>query len=95
LLVNKPAKGYLNYTEEEVKHAATIIASLSGEQRSAAQTTLQFVLRNPAVTAAVVGIRTIAQLEDAVKALDAPQLTIHEIDILEQAVHINYYDQHR
>jgi predicted DNA binding protein len=36
-----------------------------------------------------------AQLEDAVEALNAPQLTPQEVDILKQAVHINYYEQHR
>jgi aryl-alcohol dehydrogenase-like predicted oxidoreductase len=95
LLVNKPAKPYLNYNEEQVAHAATAVASLSGEQRSAAQTTLQFVLDNPAITSAIVGIRTMKQLEDAVKALSAPQLTPHEIDILKQSVRINFYEQHR
>jgi aryl-alcohol dehydrogenase-like predicted oxidoreductase len=95
LLVNKPAKPYLNYNEEQVAHAATAVASLSGEQRSAAQTTLQFVLDNPAITSAIVGIRTTKQLEDAVKALTAPQLTPHEVDILKQSVRVNFYEQHR
>jgi aryl-alcohol dehydrogenase-like predicted oxidoreductase len=95
LLVNKPAKPYLNYNEEQVAHAATAVASLSGEQRTAAQTTLQFVLDNPAITSAIVGIRTMKQLEDAVKASTAPQLTPHEIDILKQSVRVNFYEQHR
>jgi aryl-alcohol dehydrogenase-like predicted oxidoreductase len=95
LLVNKPPKPYLNYNEEQVAHAATAVASLSGEQRSAAQTTLQFVLSNPAITSAIVGIRTTKQLEDAVKALTAPGLTPHEVDILKQSVRINFYEQHR
>jgi aryl-alcohol dehydrogenase-like predicted oxidoreductase len=95
LLVNKPAKPYLNYTEDQVAHAATAVASLSGEQRTAAQTTLQFVLDNPAITSTIVGIRTMKQLEDAVKTLSAPKLTPHEIDFLRQAVRPNFYEQHR
>jgi aryl-alcohol dehydrogenase-like predicted oxidoreductase len=95
LLINKPPKPYLNYQEDEVKHAATVVASLSGEERNEAQTALQFVLQNSAVTSAVVGVRTMEQLEDAVEALNAPQLTPQEVDILKQAVHINYYEQHR
>jgi len=95
LLINKPARPYLNYTEEQVSHAAKAVASLSGEKRSAAQTALQFVLDNPAITAAVVGIRTTKQLEDTIKTLTAPQLTPHEVDFLKQAVRVNFYEDHR
>lgn len=95
LFINKPAKAYLNYNEEEVRQAAKAVASLSSNQRSAAQTALQFVLQNPAVTSAVAGIRTLEQLEDAVKTVSALQLTPDEMETLKQAVRINYYDQHR
>ncbi len=95
LVINKAAKAYLNYSEEEVKQAAKIVASLSSQQRSAAQTALQFVLQNPAVTSAVAGIRTLEQLEDAVKTVNAPLLTPAKMEALKQAVEINYYDQHR
>jgi aryl-alcohol dehydrogenase-like predicted oxidoreductase len=95
LLINKPAKAYLNYNEEEVKQAAKAVASLSSNQRSAAQTALQFVLQNPTVTSAVAGIRTLEQLEDAVKTVSTPCLTPDEMETLQQAVKINYYDQHR
>ncbi|MEJ7684071.1 MAG: aldo/keto reductase [Segetibacter sp.] len=45
LLVNKPAKQYLNYNENQVQKAATAIKNLSGKHRSAAQTAIQFVLQ--------------------------------------------------
>ncbi len=95
LLINKPAKPYLNYNEEEVKQAAKAVAALSGNQRSAAQTALQFALHHPAVTSAVAGIRTVEQLEDAVKTVSAPRLSLNELETLKQAVKVNYYDQHR
>lgn len=95
LLVNKPAKPYINYTEKQVKDAATSIQFLSGEQRSTAQTSLQFVLQNPAITSAIVGIRTLDQLQEALDFSTTPRLTVGELEALRQSIKINYYDQHR
>ncbi|SKD07026.1 Predicted oxidoreductase [Chitinophaga ginsengisegetis] len=95
LLVNKPAAPYLNYTAEDVAVAAAAVKSVSSASRDAAQTALRFVLQQPAVTSAVVGIRTPAQLEDALRAVQAIALLPDEIEKLQQAVAINRYDQHR
>lgn len=95
LLVNKPAKPYLNYEEKQVKDAANSIQLLSGLQRSTAETALQFVLQNPAITSAVVGIRTMEQLTDAVATAHSPKLTERELEALRQSIKINYYDHHR
>lgn len=95
LLVDKPAKNYLNYNEEQVRQAADAIKKFSGPQRSAAQTSIQFVLANPAITSAVVGIRTIDQLKDAVMTLSAPQLTSDEKEILSKSIAVNQYTDHR
>lgn len=95
LLVNKPATAYLNYTEEQVSKAAAAVRAVSNNQRGPSQTALQFVLRQPAITAAIVGIRTIEQLEEAIKAVNAPALSAAEINVLTQSIPINYYDQHR
>ncbi|MBD0293636.1 MAG: aldo/keto reductase, partial [Flavisolibacter sp.] len=95
LLINKPPKPYLNYNTEAVTLAAKAIQSLSSQQRTAAQTALQFVLHHPAVTAAVVGIRTLEQLEEAIGAIQAPQLNEEEIALLQKAVPQNIYQEHR
>jgi aryl-alcohol dehydrogenase-like predicted oxidoreductase len=95
LLVNKPAKPYLNFTETQVKKAADIINSLSSNQRNNTQTALQFVMRQPAIVSAVVGIRTQQQLEEAVKTINTVPLTAEEIDLLRLAVPLNYYKEHR
>ena len=95
LLINKPAKEYLNYKAEEVEAAARAVKSVSGSNRSPAQTALQFILRHPAVTAAVSGIRTIEQLEDVLKTISAPQLTGEEFTLLQDSVKQNYYEEHR
>jgi aryl-alcohol dehydrogenase-like predicted oxidoreductase len=95
LLVNKPARPYLNYDEHQVQQAATAIRNLSGAHRTAAQTALQYVLENPAVTSAVVGIRAQHQLDDAVGTLTAPLITNDEKERMRNSVEINYYKEHR
>ncbi|MGO4289128.1 aldo/keto reductase [Chitinophaga sp. RAB17] len=95
LLVDKPAAPYLNYTETAVAAAAAAIKKISTPARDAAQTALRFVLQQPVVSSATVGIRTAAQLEDALRAAQAPVLQQEEIAALQQVVPINRYDQHR
>jgi aryl-alcohol dehydrogenase-like predicted oxidoreductase len=95
LLVNKTSTSYLNYTDKEVKIAVHAINHLSGDRRSAAQTALQYVLHHPAVTSAIVGMRNILQLEEAVHAITTPMLTEEEIQRLKQILPANYYEQHR
>ncbi|WP_142685834.1 aldo/keto reductase [Chitinophaga polysaccharea] len=95
LLVDKPAAAYLNYTAKEVATAAAAVKEASTSSRHAAQTALRFVLQQPAVTSAVAGIRTPAQLEDALNAVNASALLPEEIKKLQQAVAINTYEQHR
>ncbi|KAA2241384.1 aldo/keto reductase [Chitinophaga agrisoli] len=95
LLVDKPAAPFLNYTADEVKRAANAVAAVSNPQRGASQTAVRFVLQHPAISAAVIGIRTPAQLEDAEKASAAPMLTSQEINTLRAAVPANCYEQHR
>jgi aryl-alcohol dehydrogenase-like predicted oxidoreductase len=95
LLVNKPAKAYLNYDEEEVKKAVAGIQLASAAKRSNTQTALQFVLQQPAIASAVVGIRTMEQLEDAAQTINTAALTENETGLLRQALPLNYYKEHR
>lgn len=95
LLVDKSAKNYLNYTPEQVNSAADAIRQFSVNNRSAAQTAIQFVLQQEAITAAVVGIRTSAQLKDAAETLSAPQLTGAEHEKLSNVLNPNHYTDHR
>ena len=95
LLVNKNPKEYLNHTKEKVKDAAAVVHSLSGQQRTAAQTSIRFVLHHPAIVSAVIGMRTMEQLEEAVNTIKTPVLTNKEIELLQQSVKPNFYDLHR
>ena len=95
LLINKPAKPYLSYSEEQVKKAADLVHALSVQERTAAHTALQFVLQQPAVSAAVVGIRTLEQLEEAVQALNVPAFTDEEKQQLLDVLPPLTYQEHR
>ncbi|WP_232825965.1 aldo/keto reductase [Chitinophaga alhagiae] len=93
LLINKPAEPYLSYSEEEVQRAKDAVAAISGQQRSMAQTALKYVLMHPVVASAVLGIRTMEQLEEA--AAEAPRLNEAEYEQLTAAVPIQDYELHR
>jgi aryl-alcohol dehydrogenase-like predicted oxidoreductase len=95
LLVNKEAKKYLNYSKDQVSMAAKAVNDLSKENRTAAQTAIQFVLANSAITAAVVGIRTMQQLEEATNFLNVKQLTANELEGLKHVLQQNVYQEHR
>lgn len=95
LLVNKPATDFLNYSKEDVTKAARAIKNLSAENRNASQTTLRFVLHHPAITSAVVGIRTEEQLTEVAHTLESPPLTENDYKLLADSTRPNYYDIHR
>lgn len=95
LLADKHANPYLKYTEDDVYKMASALHAISGLSRNNSQTALQFVLQQPAITAAVVGIRTAAQLEDIIATGNTPKLTENEIAFLRSQLPQNYYDQHR
>jgi len=95
LLVNKPARAYLNYAPQQVEQAAAAIHAVSNDNRHAAQSALRFVLQHPAITCAVTGIRTPQQLEEAVNTISSPILTNAEMNLLLGSVEANRYEQHR
>lgn len=95
LLAGKAPAVFLNYNEEEVKQAAYAIKSVCNDQRKASHTALKFTLQHPAVTTAVVGIRTAGQLEEAIAATKAPDLTEEELTYLRAGIPVNYYQEHR
>jgi aryl-alcohol dehydrogenase-like predicted oxidoreductase len=95
LLVNKPPRPYLDLTDEEVMRAAEAVKSVSGSRRSNAQTALRYVLHHPAVTSAVVGIRTMEQLIEVAATTGTPPLTDDEIKTLKESVRPLVYKEHR
>jgi aryl-alcohol dehydrogenase-like predicted oxidoreductase len=95
LLAGKPTKSYLNYTDDEVAEAAKVINDITSDQRNAVATAIQFAIHHPAITSAIVGIRTMQHLQDAISAVQAPALTAAEYAQLTKAITPNTYQDHR
>ena len=93
LLVNKPAKEYLNHNKEEIETARKTILTLSGPHRIPAQTAIQYVLNQSAVASAVIGIRNREQLKEA--TFTSPSLKDEEIQTIFQLIRPGVYEQHR
>jgi aryl-alcohol dehydrogenase-like predicted oxidoreductase len=94
MLVNKPAQPYLNYTQQEVGKAAEAIHSASKQERSPAGTAVRFVLHHPAVASAVVGMRTMEQLQEIAHIQESPSLNKSEIESLKNSIERNTYTDH-
>jgi aryl-alcohol dehydrogenase-like predicted oxidoreductase len=87
LLAGKPATDYLEMEKSKVERIVSKIPS--------AETALRYVMDNPAITSAVVGIRTTEQLADAISGSDAFSLSRKEFDRLRHLWDANRYTQHR
>jgi len=93
LLVDKPAAEYLNYSKEEIETVCKAIQLISGPHRNPVQTAIKYVLHNPTVASAVIGIRNMKQLKEA--TVSGRQLQKKEIQSLQQAIKPKLYEQHR
>jgi aryl-alcohol dehydrogenase-like predicted oxidoreductase len=95
LLVGKPPKPYLDLSAQDVENAAAAIRSISANKRTPSQTAIRYVLRHPAVTSAVVGVSSVEQLEDVVKTIDTPILTLNDLDLMKNSIPVINYREHR
>ena len=95
LLVNKPAKEYLQHTAPEVAKGAAAVRSVSNNQRTPTQTSIRYVLQHPSIASAVLGVRTMEQLEEAVKTIATPTLSREELSVLQSSIEAIVYEQHR
>ena len=95
LLAGKPTKNYLNHSKEKVDEIASLVNVLSNKERSPAQTAIRFVLQQPGLGSAVIGIRTRQQLDEVIQTLKTPELTMEELNRLKKTAPAGKYDQHR
>ena len=95
LLVSKPAEHYLNYSAEQVLRAAEAVKSVAGNKSDALETSVHFVLKNPAVSSAVIGIRTEAQLKETLAIRGADLLPEDQMETLRNILPANKYIDHR
>ena len=95
LLAGKAPAPFLNYTAEEVEKAALALGSVSADQRKPSNTAIHFVLNHPAISSAVIGIRTESQLEEALAAGGSPELDYVAMETLKNSLPVNHYSEHR
>ena len=95
ILTGKPASSYLGYNTNEISRAAECIRQLSSTGRRAAHTAIRFVLQQPGITSAVIGIRTMEQLQDAITVFESPALSTEEFQKLVDCIPPNRYSDHR
>jgi|SRR5690606_20266775 len=97
LLVDKPATSYLQYAGGEVAKAAKTLARIAEEVGyTRLETALAYVCSHPAVATAVLGIRTPAQLDEAIDALRRGlSLSAEQRTTLRKSVRTLTYEAHR
>lgn len=95
LLAGKPAKPYLGYSQEQIQQAADEVKAVAGTKRKPSEVAVKFALAHPAITTAVLGIRTEAQLADAIHTGHTPPLQQEELDKLQHVLPLHVFEQHR
>jgi aryl-alcohol dehydrogenase-like predicted oxidoreductase len=95
LLLDKPASGYLDMKAAEVEVILEKIAHAIPQGRTRQETVLHYVTDNPAITAAVAGIRTLEQLNEAIAVAETGRLTLAEWKRLQALWPGNVYKEHR
>ncbi|WP_257667985.1 aldo/keto reductase [Parapedobacter tibetensis] len=97
LLLGKEAETYLQYTDSEVSRAAKAVAKMATEGGlSKLDVALGYVWGHPAVATAALGIRTSAQLDEAIHVLQhAKPLAESQRSQLHQSVRNYTYEVHR
>lgn len=90
LLVNKPDESYLTWESSQILKLRQELSL----NRSPSHTALQYVLKHAAITTAVVGVRTLDQLQDATSVFDSEPLSEQEYQKLQQLLGPNHYQDH-
>ncbi len=95
LLAGKPSASYLNQSVDEIKGIIEMVKEITGNNRKNSSTAIQFVIQHQAITSAVIGIRTIDQLEEAIEGFISSPIPGEELLKLRHSIPLNYYDAHR
>ncbi len=71
-------------SQENLDHVRALNALAQGRGQSLAQMAIAWTLRDPRVTSALIGARTVAQLEDSLGALDRLDFTSEELAAIDR-----------
>ncbi|MEQ9310439.1 MAG: aldo/keto reductase [Balneolaceae bacterium] len=90
MLINKPAKEYIGYSEAEIRELQQTLQNTPNPISSS----LQFVLQHPAVASTVVGIRTQEQLASIIDSIGIG-ISSETLNTLGKLLEPNVYSNHR
>ena len=95
LLAGKTATPYLGFSEAEIMTVSKAVQAVTPPYSNAATTAIRFVLQQPAITSAVVGVRTEPQLKEVLQAIGNSEISAPALNALNESIRCLYYDQHR
>ena len=93
LLAGKPSSAYLDYRVEAVRKMQDALGQIAPSPKHLFKIALQFVLGNPAITNAVVGIRTKEQLKQILSF--RPDTSDQDLNKLRNLLPLSLYSNHR
>lgn len=94
IFIKNDRSNYLSYSKQLIDLVTDKLRVLSID-KTPVQVAIQWVLANPAVTTIAAGIRTKAQLDDWLGALEVPPITESEVQMLSELLTPNKYENHR
>lgn len=95
LLLGKVAKPYLGWSKAAIGQAADAVADVTAAEENLAHTAIRFALQPAVVSSAVIGIRTLAQLQDIAAASVHGPLSPAELERLTSAAAAKQYTEYR
>ncbi len=95
LLAGKSPKSYLTFSEAEMVVIAKKVQAVTPKNSNSAATAIQFVLQHPAIVSAIVGIRSILQLNEVIQSIAEDKITAEKFNAITNSINVNYYEQHR
>lgn len=95
LLAQKDLSDYLDYGVKAIDLLRDKMGLFSIEKMTTSQVAIKWLLAHSSVTSVVLGIRTMAQLKDALAVYDSRSLTLQEVKDLSVILEPNFYTVHR
>lgn len=88
-------KGYLDYSSSEIFELLKVLRDRVAVDRTMTEVSVQYCLANPAVATVVVGASSPEQVKKNAHAVRSKELTIEEMDLLQELTRASVYLEHR
>ncbi len=89
------AKGYLDYSEEELRSTLEGLQARFEGKRSILEAAVQYNLSNPAVATVIAGASSVEQLQENARAVNSIALTQDEQKVIQAVSKAAFYKDHR